>query len=341
MLFSLVSTIFNEAKRLRQTIADLEAQTIKPAEIIITDAGSSDTSWEILTEWQQQSAVPIVLLKEEGCNVARGRNLAIKAAKYDLIVSTDFGCRFENSWLEKLLSHFSTDERLEVVGGAYGVNLERLTTLPARAEYILQNGYCIPLDKRFIVTSRSIAYKKYVWQKIGGYPEWLSLAGDDSTFWKLILEHGFKHTLSEHVGVYWERHQTLNQYKQEAFRYGKGDGESGINIRNTFSHILETTLRYFGFPLAAIALFTFQKWFLVPFLCISLLGFRSHYKAFRNWWRIKSPTLNLVTLSYSFLMIEHLRFAYLKGYYLGTYKSTPLQKTNKNQQKLTLKIYAG
>ena len=80
------------------------------------------------TEWQQQSAVPIVLLKEEGCNVARGRNLAIKAAKYDLIVSTDFGCRFENSWLEKLLSHFSTDERLEVVGGAYGVNLERLTT---------------------------------------------------------------------------------------------------------------------------------------------------------------------------------------------------------------------
>ena len=80
MIFSLVSTIFNEAKRLRQTIADLEAQTIKPAEIIIiTDAGSNDASWEILTEWQHQSSVPIVLLKEEGCNVARGRNLAIKA----------------------------------------------------------------------------------------------------------------------------------------------------------------------------------------------------------------------------------------------------------------------
>ncbi|NLL27429.1 MAG: glycosyltransferase family 2 protein [Bacteroidales bacterium] len=60
LLFSLVSTIFNEAKRLRQTIADLEAQTIKPAEIIITDAGSYDNSWEILTEWQKNSAVPIV-----------------------------------------------------------------------------------------------------------------------------------------------------------------------------------------------------------------------------------------------------------------------------------------
>ena len=48
MQFTLVSTIFNESRRLPQTIADLEAQTVQPTEIIITDAGSTDGTWALL-----------------------------------------------------------------------------------------------------------------------------------------------------------------------------------------------------------------------------------------------------------------------------------------------------
>ncbi|WP_394334976.1 glycosyltransferase [Niastella yeongjuensis] len=51
--FTLVSTVFNERKRIDKTIEDLRNQTLQPAEIIITDAGSTDGTYEALIEWQR------------------------------------------------------------------------------------------------------------------------------------------------------------------------------------------------------------------------------------------------------------------------------------------------
>src|ERR1700754_4677007 len=98
--FTLVSTVFNEKRRLAQTLSDLDNQTIHPDEIIITDAGSTDGTYEELVEWGKRSASQVKILQQKGCNVAAGRNLAIRAAKNDLIVSTDFGCRFDKNWLK-------------------------------------------------------------------------------------------------------------------------------------------------------------------------------------------------------------------------------------------------
>ncbi|MBR2888156.1 MAG: glycosyltransferase, partial [Bacteroidales bacterium] len=53
--FTLVSTIFNEAKRLEQSLQEIERQTITPDEIIITDAGSTDGSIDILNAYAAKS----------------------------------------------------------------------------------------------------------------------------------------------------------------------------------------------------------------------------------------------------------------------------------------------
>ena len=82
MDFTLVSTVFNESKRLNQTIGDLSQQTLQPSEIIITDAGSTDGTYEILLKWKENSAIPITILRKTGCNIAEGRNLAIRSAGY-------------------------------------------------------------------------------------------------------------------------------------------------------------------------------------------------------------------------------------------------------------------
>ena len=60
--FTLVSTVFNEARRLDQSIADIEAQTCPPNEIVITDAGSTDGTWKILNDWKDRSDIPIKIL---------------------------------------------------------------------------------------------------------------------------------------------------------------------------------------------------------------------------------------------------------------------------------------
>ena len=45
-----------------------------------------------------------------GCNIAEGRNEAIKRAENELIVSTDFGCRYHKKWLESLVTPFDNPE---------------------------------------------------------------------------------------------------------------------------------------------------------------------------------------------------------------------------------------
>ncbi|MEN9443453.1 MAG: hypothetical protein RIS47_343 [Bacteroidota bacterium] len=314
--FSLVSTVYNEALRIDQTIADLQAQTLQPTEIVITDAGSTDGTWEILQQWRDESVIPIVLLREKGCSVARGRNLAIAHATTNIIASTDFGCRFQPQWLESILTPFA-DAATEVVGGAFSVSPPQ-TTNSARADYILQNGYPVRMDTYFSVSSRSIAYRKYVWQQIGGYQEWLTLAADDTIFWRQILKKAYKYEFVTAPHVEWMRHTTRKAFAREAYRYGLGDGESHINLRNTLSHIAELTARYASIALT-ITILGFAAvgfWILILWLPIYYFGFRSYRKAIVNWFRLP-VRYSVWILCEAFLLIEQSRWAYLRGYLKG------------------------
>jgi glycosyltransferase involved in cell wall biosynthesis len=338
--FTLVTTVFNEIKRLDQTIADIESQTLKPSQIIITDAGSTDGTIERLLEWKQNSNINIEVVIKKGCNIAEGRNYAISEAKYELIASTDFGCRFHPEWLASIIAPFD-DPSVEVVGGAFSIRHEDVVTPASRADFILQNGYPVVLDEYFSVSSRSIAYYKYVWQKIGGYNEWLTLAADDTIFWREIKRKGFKYKLVDKPYVYWLRHKTFTAYAKEAGRYGLGDGESGINFKNFWSHVAETSARYTFFMLMAVLLLYFSiglplawqkwiKWWYLPLILIPLerLGLRSYRNAWQRYRAVSRQYPNFGFRMADFVnalyLIEisrwHYMLAYIKGWLLAPAK---------------------
>lgn len=301
MLFSLVSTVFNEKQRLTQTIQDLEAQTVQPAEIVITDAGSTDGTYEALLDWSKKSSIKIVVLHEAKCNVARGRNLAIAAAGHNLIVSTDFGCRFHPKWLEILTTPFA-DPTVKVVGGGYSVLEEEITTKAARAAYLLSYGYQINFDKWFIPSSRSIAYYKEVWENVGKYPEWLTLAGDDYFFGLEIVAKGYGIFIQKDPLVYWGRHTTSIGYEKEAFRYGLGNGEARINPKSILVIIGEWGFR------ALFMIFTIFSlvWPYYIFLLILSLffGFRSYFGITKFWFNIRSRKYSFKILIYAYVLLE-------------------------------------
>jgi glycosyltransferase involved in cell wall biosynthesis len=323
--FTLVSTVFNESLRLTHTIEDIENQSIKPDEIIITDAGSTDGTYEKLIEWSKQSALNIKILQKAKCNVAQGRNLAITNAAFDLIVSTDFGCRFHPHWLKTLVEPFN-DPNVRVVGGAYGVEENNIETLPARANFILTNGYHTVLNESFIPSSRSIAYYKSVWEDVGGYCEWLTLAADDLVFGKAIRAKGYHIHLVHNAFVYWGRHERLKGYAKESFRYGLGDGEARVNVRNTISNTAELTLRYLLFAsILLIIVNIVTRWFNPFFALIALLflpGLRAYIFAIRNWLKFRSPKYSLGVLLYSFYLIEVTRLNYIEGFIKGYFFSS-------------------
>lgn len=333
-------------RRLDQTIADIEAQTVKPAEIIITDAGSKDGTYERLLRWAQESPISIKVLQEPRCNVARGRNLAIAQASHDLIASTDFGCRFEPGWLESIITPFAEDATLDVAGGAFTIIRKEVDNDAARADYILSDGYAVKMDDYFSVSSRSIAYRKKVWEQIGGYPEWLTLAADDTIFWRHVKRLRFKYRMVHAPLVYWLRHKTFKGFGKEAFRYGLGDGESGINFRNFLVHVAETALRWLFFlslVLLPLTLWLFGAWALIP-TAVFALGLRAYRYAFRMWSKAKAAGMdwrpwdktggkpfNFKDLFNCFWMIEVTRIYYIRGYIKGWLFARPDQKAARKQ----------
>ncbi|WP_291275033.1 glycosyltransferase [Flavobacterium sp.] len=331
MSFTLVSTVYNEASRLDQTIEELKNQTVQPSEIIITDAGSTDGTYETLLAWQKESPIPIKVLQKHKCNVAEGRNMAIQAAAYPLIASTDFGCRFHPQWLESIIAPFK-DPSVKAVAGAFTVKDEDLQSISAKAAYLLFNGYKDDIKEEwFTPTSRSVAYYKEVFDRVGGYCEWLTLAADDTIFGRLVKKSGITFYPVEKPYVFWGRHKTASAYNKEAFRYGLGDGESGINIRSTLGKCMDLMLRLSFLicliGLSVLALFNLINNYFFLVLIPLLAGFRPYIYHIKNWLRLKTDKYNFGVLLYSFYLLESTRYSYLKGFYKGYFKSPAFRKS--------------
>ena len=297
---------------------------------MITDAASTDGTWELLQAWKNRSQLPIVLLRSKKCNIAKGRNLAIRTASYSLILSTDFGCRFHPQWIESMIAPFA-DASVQVVGGAFMVNKSEIYTLAAKAAYLLNDGYfCNVKAESFIPSSRSIAYYKQVFNQLGGYSEWLTLAADDYVFGKLIKKGGYKLVLIPKPFVYWGRHKEWQGYNRESFRYGLGDGEARVNTRNFISNFLEVACRYVLLTFLVIVVFLLSAGKANPFVIIIcfpfIAGFRSYLKLFTGWWKCKSSKYNVSVLLFGVILLETTRINYLKGYIKGLLNVTPLQK---------------
>lgn len=345
MKFTLVSTIFNEANRLELTIEDLENQSVKPDEIIITDAGSTDGTIEIVKKWQERASYPIKLLIRPSCNVAEGRNFAIKNSSNDIIVSTDFGCRFHVDWLKTLIERFNDEETL-VVCGKYSVIEKDQVSLSAKAAYVVNNGYKIDItSEHFIPSSRSIAYKRQVFDTVGGYCEWLTLAADDSVFGMELLANNFKFSKVDIPYVYWGRHSTFRGYGKEAFRYGLGEGEARIGGIQCVKILIQLMLRI----CAIISLFVLISSLLtgkglipcfILFLIFTIGGYRQYiFHIIKPWYRLKSDKYDFKVLFAAIFLFEVNQLNFLKGYLKGYFYSSSKIKREAKLLRLRLKFH--
>lgn len=333
MEFSLVTTTFNEIEGLEATIRDIDAQTILPDEIIVVDAGSTDGTLERLGQWDKDSALRIRVEVLPKCNIAEGRNRAIELAQHDLIVSTDFGCHYHPEWLRSITAPFQAAD-VHIVAGNFTVREEDTETLAACADYILQDAYQVQMDEYFVPSSRSIAYYKSVWEKVGRYPEWLTLAADDSNFAYLVDKY-YDFVYVQQPYVYWQRHQGFKGFVKEAYRYGLGEGEAGGGLRNFFSNLVETTCRYTLFLnllLWPFGLLPF--WLHMGLLVPQLFGLRSYVRAFRRWWPLRSGKFHFGVFLAALYLTERSRIAHMRGYIQGKWLSdTSVQQEARELQK--------
>lgn len=225
MKVSICITVLNEEKTVGKLLDSLLAQTKKPKEIIIVDAASSDRTVEIIKHRQKKNK-RIKYLIEPG-NVAHGRNTSIVVARYPIIVQIDAGCTANPDWLEKITSPFKYKE-IDVVVGFYSMAAKT----PMQKAMNVYHG--VPQERfsatTFFPSARSFAFRKKVWDKVGGYNEKLEKAGEDTEFIYKIIRRGFKMAKVMEAQVFWNEPAqfSLKDSLKKFYQYGKGDAQAGL-----------------------------------------------------------------------------------------------------------------
>lgn len=274
---SLICTLKNEASSLDDFIKSLLSQSRIPDEIILVDGGSDDESVEIIETYMKKNA-PIQLIIEDGINIAAGRNLAIKNAKYEIIASTDLGCILNSEWLKYLIEPFEKEPTTDVVSGWYepitNSKFERCLadiTYP-KLEKVLKN------PTNFLPSSRSVAFKKKCWEEVGGYPEWLYTA-EDTTFDLALKKNGCNFVFAPKSFVYWKTRPNLKSALKQYYLYGKGDGQGRIFSKS----YLITYFRYFsGLLLVLVSFIDLRLFAILVGLIVIYFGMMIHYLSL-NW----------------------------------------------------------
>jgi glycosyltransferase involved in cell wall biosynthesis len=227
MRVSVIATVKNESGSVTQLLESLCGQTRQPDEVVIVDGGSTDDTLQQLQAWERR--LPLRILVEPGCNISRGRNIAISTAHGPIIASTDAGVRAEPSWLASLLPPFSTEGGAEIPPVvACGFFVPEATTAfeSAMAATVLPVLADVK-PERFLPSSRSVAFPKSAWKAVGGYPEWLDYCED------LILDlrlraRGYRFVFVPKAVVHFRPRSSLGAFFKQYYRYARGDGKADL-----------------------------------------------------------------------------------------------------------------
>lgn len=256
-MYSLIITVFNEEKSIIDFVKSLNAQSKYPDEFIIVDGGSSDRTVPLIKE-TICTEISYRIIIDEKCSkkyskgpIAKGRNVAISNAKYENILVSDAGCLLDEHWVEQMIFSFENNNA-DVVSGWYKARVSNAF------QREIADIFCPSIDRinkeTFLPSSRSIGFKKYIWEQVKGYPE-DSYTAEDTLFDIKIFKIAKNIIFNENAFVYWNIPEDKDELKQKLYQYGYGEGQQKIFLIKNF---LKICLLLF-FPILILAVLLGKK----------------------------------------------------------------------------------
>ncbi len=261
---SVTATVLNEVDEVEGLVSTLIRQTLTPREVIVVDGGSTDGTWEWL-EAARSSFPTLLAIRDETCNlkaspgpIARGRNVGIAAATSEVVACADAGCIYDPEWLGRLTAPILNGSAEYSLGGSCvdpeGQTIWDLASAPFFG--LKQNADGTTRS----CTARSMAFRKDLWQRVGGFPE-TSFLGEDTMF-DLLVRKLVKPAYAERAQAIYRPRHTLKTALSMMARYGVADGVLGTRrsrlVRNFLRCLAEViaivVLPRTVIPLAAVLL---------------------------------------------------------------------------------------
>jgi biofilm PGA synthesis N-glycosyltransferase PgaC len=162
-LYIIVTPVRDEEKYIESTIRSVLGQTIRPAEWVIVDDGSTDRTGEIADLYSAEySWIRVIHRENRGFRKSGGGVMEafydgynnFRSENWDFIVKLDGDLSFAPDYFEKCFAHFRHDPELGIGGGEIQHNVAGELTLE--------------VNPRFHVRGATKIYKRVCWEAIGG-----------------------------------------------------------------------------------------------------------------------------------------------------------------------------
>lgn len=163
--YIVISPVRNEDPHLPQTVSCMVQQTIRPAEWILVDDGSTDATGKVAdTAAARHPWIKTIHRQDRGFRHAGGGVMdafydgldAITDDRWNFIVKFDGDLSFRPDYFEQCLKRFAMDPKLGIAGGAICNEV---------------NGALVPeskIDPAFHVRGATKIYRRECWEQIGG-----------------------------------------------------------------------------------------------------------------------------------------------------------------------------
>lgn len=271
---TVTSTVLNEAEDIDGLVSTLTQQTLRP-EVIIVDGGSTDGTWERLQAAQSKYA-NLKAIRDESCNlkaspgpIARGRNVGIAAATSEVVACADAGCIYDPEWLARLTAPILSGSAEYALGGSCVDPQSQTIWDLASAPFFGLKQRADGTTKS--CTARSMAFRKDLWERVGGFPE-TTFLGEDTAF-DLRVRKVTTPAYAEHAQAIYRPHHTLKTAVSMMARYGIADGVLGTRR----SRLVRNCLRC----LAEVVAMALLPRTMIPLVVVLLVEM---YFAFRLDW---------------------------------------------------------
>lgn len=299
---TVIVTVKDESQSISILLDSLETQTAVPKEIIIVDGGSTDGTIEIIKRRMIRNK-KIRLIVRRGVSIAKGRNIGILNSNSNIIVTTDAGCVVDKNWLFNITRPFLTKPKIGIVTGLYKMRGRSL--FQEAIKPYLGIPHKLITSSNFLPSARSMALRKSVWKKIGGFPEDLKGTGEDTLFNYKAISKGIKFYLEKNAIVDWKVPQNLTEFVKKLYNYSKGDAQTEIwwhSEKKLMTHNIKIMAIYFRYLVGLIFLSLSLIWLVFLKILIYLILLYITWIILKNYHQVEkksaiilSPIIQIVS----------------------------------------------
>lgn len=219
MTVSLCVIAYNEEERLGSLLEDIAYQSYprELTELVFVDNGSTDTTPAILSSFERshKGYLRVCIKTQDKSNQAKGWNTALCSAMGDIIIRVDAHARIPEDFIQNCVAEIEDGE--DIVGGgrpciAYHKD-EWSAALLAAEECMFGSSIMAyrrkQQQKTYLDSLFHAAYKREVFEKVGGFNEFLGRTEDNELHYRM-RKKGYKFACCPSI--------SSNQYIRDTFK---------------------------------------------------------------------------------------------------------------------------